>query len=47
MILFNEIGNRNVEIKRMRETRITALSRLNKLPSKTDREAISRGPAQS
>ncbi len=52
MILFNEIGNENVEIKRlfeasydnlkrMLETRITALSRLNKLPFKADREAIS------
>jgi len=52
MILFNEIGNENPEVKalfetsygnlkRMLEVRIIALSRLNKLPFEPDREAIS------
>ncbi len=50
-VLFNEIGNENAEIKklfeasyhnikRMLETRITALSRLKKLPFEPDRETI-------
>ena len=52
MILFNEIGNDNAEIrklfeasyqnlKKMLETRITALSRLKKLPFEPDRELMS------
>ncbi|MCS4502572.1 hypothetical protein KBTX_00708 [wastewater metagenome] len=51
MILFNEIGNENAEVRklfersysnlrRMLEVRITALSRLNRLPFEPDREVI-------